>query len=373
MFKKFGKISIVAVLALSLTAGLAGCGKQSTAESTSTPSASAAPTATPAAAKEILINGAGSSFINPLFQKMFSEYNKLHPNVKVNYQSVGSGAGQKQLAAGTIDFAASDAFMTDDQIKTVKEGVIHIPMTFGAEAITYNVQDTDGKQVEKGLKLTADTLSGIYLGTIKNWNDPQIMKENPDMKLPNKPINVVHRTDGSGTTAIFTDYLSNVNDTWKTKVGSNTSVSWPVGDGGKGNEGVSGLVKQTPGSIGYVELAYAVNNNLPYAQMKNAAGKYVYPTLEAASLAAGAAPSRIQNDDTRISLVNMPGDAAYPIVGQTWVLLKGKYDDAEMKKAIIDLIKWAYTDGQQYSEALLYAKVPDAIVKINDKNIEKVQ
>ncbi|MFC5648861.1 phosphate ABC transporter substrate-binding protein PstS [Paenibacillus solisilvae] len=313
------------------------------------------------------ITAAGSTFVNPLFSKMFSEYNKLHADIRVNYQSIGSGGGIKQLTEGTIDFAASDAFMTDEDISKVKNGVIHIPVTVGAEAIIYNL---DG--IDKGLKLTQETLADIFLGKITKWNDAKLKADNADLSLPDLAITPVYRSDGSGTTAIFTDYLSTVNPEWKEKVGQGKSVQFPVGVGGKGNEGVAGQVKQTPGSIGYAELAYAVNNNISYAQVRNKDGNFVSPSLEAATLAAETAAANMPAD-TRVSIVEKSGEKAYGIVGFTWALLNVEYDDADKKKAIIDLVKWAYRDGQQYSEELLYAKIPEAIAKLNDTNIAKIQ
>jgi phosphate transport system substrate-binding protein len=293
---------------------------------------------------------------------MFSEYNKLHPEIKVNFQSIGSGAGIQQLTQGTVDFGASDAFMDDNQIAAVKNGVVQIPVTVGAEAIIYNI---DG--VQKGLKLTQETLSNIYLGKITKWNDPKIVADNAGVKLPDLAITPIYRSDGSGTTAIFT-----VNLEWKDKVGKGTSVKFPVGVGGKGNEGVAGQVKQTPGAIGYVELAYAETNKMAYAQLRNKDGKFVYPSVAAATFAATNA-AKDMPEDTRVSIVEKPGDQSYGIVGISWALVNTKYADADKKQAIIDLIKWAYRDGQQYSEALTYAKIPEDIAKINDKNIAKVK
>ncbi|RED76049.1 phosphate ABC transporter substrate-binding protein PstS [Cohnella phaseoli] len=317
--------------------------------------------------KEIMITSAGSTFINPLFSKMFSEYNKLHPEIKVNYQSIGSGGGIKQLTEGTIDFAASDAYMSDEEIAAVKDGVIHIPVTVGAEAIIYNV---DG--VENGLKLTQETLADIYLGKISKWNDPKLKMDNPDLNLPDLDITPVYRSDGSGTTAIFTDYLSTVSAEWKEKVGQGKSVPFPVGVGGKGNEGVAGQVKQTPGSIGYTELAYAENNKIHYAQIRNKDGNFVYPSLEAATIAAESAAQNMP-EDTRVSIVEKDGANAYGIVGITWALLNVNYADSEKKQVITELLEWVYRDGQQYSEPLQYAKIPEAIAKLNDSNMEKIK
>lgn len=375
MFKGLRKKSLLAAILAAITLTATACGNtnqgSSAADTKAAATTKAADTKTgdnnSTSTKQYMLNAAGSTFINPLFTKMFSEYNKLHPEIKVNYQSIGSGGGIKQLTEGTVDFAASDAFMADDKIKEVKNGVIHIPVTVGAVAIIYNV---DG--VDKGLKLTQETLTNIYLGKITKWNDAKIKADNPDVKLPDLAITPVYRSDGSGTTAIFTDYLSTVSPEWKEKVGQGTAVKFPVGIGGKGNEGVAGQVKQTPGAIGYTELAYATVNKLAYAQLRNKDGKFVYPSLEAASLAAETAASNMPAD-TRVSIVEKPGEKSYGIVGFTWALLNEKYDDADKKKVIIDLVKWVYRDGQQYSNDLTYAKIPESIAKINDQNIAKIK
>ncbi|REE81575.1 phosphate ABC transporter substrate-binding protein (PhoT family) [Paenibacillus taihuensis] len=354
MSKKWKWFSIGMVAAMTVVVSACGSNQGETSDNSSS-------------SKEITITAAGSTFVNPLFSKMFSEYNKLHPEIKINYQSIGSGGGVKQLTEGTIDFAASDAFMSDEEIGAVKNGVVHIPVTVGAEAIIYNI---DG--VDKGLKLTQETISDIYLGTIKKWNDPKLKADNPDLNLPDLEITPVYRSDGSGTTAIFTDYLSTVSPEWKEKVGQGKSVQFPVGVGGKGNEGVAGQVKQTPGSIGYAELAYAENNHINYAQLRNKDGKFVYPSLEAATIAADDAAQNMPAD-TRVSIVEKAGEKAYGIVGISWALLNTNYADATKKQVITDLIKWVYRDGQQYSEPLFYAKIPDGIAKINDDNVAKIK
>ena len=358
MLKNIKKFIVTATILTTITATLVGCGtakspgeiKKSTTES-----------------KGNMINAGGSSFVNPLFSKMFSEYNKLNPQVKVNYQSIGSGAGIKQLTEGTIDFAASDAYMKDEDISKVKNGVIHIPITVGAVAVIYNVEGVD-----KGLKLTQETLSGIYLGNIKKWNDPIIKADNADAKLPDLAITPVYRSDSSGTTSIFTDYLTTVSKDWKDKVGQGKAVKFPAGIGAKGNEGVAGQVKQTPGSIGYAELAYATVNKISYAELKNKDGKFVAPSLEAATLAAEAAATNMPKD-TRVSLVEKPGEKSYGIVGFAWILANTKYDDPAKKKVIIDLIKWANTDGQNYSNDLHYGKLPESIIKLNEENIANIK
>ncbi|MHB8280456.1 MAG: phosphate ABC transporter substrate-binding protein PstS [Candidatus Humimicrobiaceae bacterium] len=356
-------VTIMALLIVTLSVTVfTGCKTTSSQETTTI-----AAEASSASTKQYMLTAAGSSFVNPLFTKMFSEYNKLHPEIKVNYQSIGSGGGIKQLTEGTVDFAASDAFLSDDQIKEIKNGVIHIPVTVGAVAIIYNVEGVD-----KGLKLTQQTLTDIYLGKITKWNDAKLKADNPDLKLPDLAITPVYRADGSGTTAIFTNYLSTVSPEWKEKVGQGTAVKFPVGIGAKGSEGVAGQVKQTPGTIGYVELAYATVNKLTYTQLRNKDGKFVYPSLEAATLAAETAALNMP-PDARVSIVEKPGEKSYGIVGFSWVLLNEKYDDADKKKVIIDLIKWVYRDGQQYSNDLGYAKIPETIAKINDQNIAKIK
>jgi len=359
MIKNLKKFLVVATVLTTLTGALAGCAaKPATKTETATGTATT---------KEYMINAGGSSFVNPLFTKMFSEYNKLNPNVKVNYQSIGSGAGIKQLVAQTVDFAASDAYMSADDEKTVKNGVIHIPITVGAVAVIYNV---DG--VDKGLKLTQETLSQIYLGNIKKWNDAKIKADNAGVTLPDLAITPVYRSDSSGTTSIYTDYLTTVSPEWKEKVGQGKAVKFPAGIGAKGNEGVAGQVKQTPGSIGYTELAYATVNKIAFADLRNKDGKFVAPSLEAATLAAETAAVDMPKD-TKVSIVEKSGEKAYGIVGFSWILANTTYADADKKKVIVDLIKWANTDGQQYANDLYYGKLPDAIIKINEENIATIK
>lgn len=301
------------------------------------------------------MTGAGATFPYPLYSKWFDVYNKK-AGVQINYQSVGSGAGIQQLSQRTVDFGASDAPMTDEQLKAAPGEVLHIPTVMGAVVVTYNLAGVD-----KGLKLTPDTLSGIFLGSVKKWSDPRIAADNPNVKLPDADIAVVHRSDGSGTTNIFTDYLSAVSPEWKSKVGKGTSVNWPVGIGGKGNEGVAGLVKQTPGSIGYVELAYAEQNKLPYADMKNQAGKFVKPSIEGTTAAAAGAAANMP-DDLRVSIVNAPGDTSYPISGFTYILVYKDQTDEVKGKAVVDFLWWAVHDGEKYANGLLYAPLPDPVL-----------
>ena len=331
-----------------------------------------APSAQPAAATQTgavtsakELTGAGATFPYPIYSKWFDVYNQK-TGVKINYQSVGSGAGIQQLTQRTVDFGASDAPMTDEQLKAAPGEVLHIPTVIGAVVITYNVAGVD-----KGLKLTPEVLSGIYLGTITKWSDPKIASDNPGLKLPDNDVAVVHRSDGSGTTNIFTDYLSSVSPDWKSKVGKGTSVNWPVGLGAKGNEGVAGQVKQVPGSIGYVELAYAVQNKLPYANMKNQAGQFVEPTLDSTTAAAAGAASNMP-EDLRVSIVNAAGEKAYPIAGFTYILAYKEQDDAAKGKAMVDFLWWGVHDGEQYATDLLYAPLPKEVVARDEAKIKSI-
>ena len=281
------------------------------------------------------INAAGATFPYPIYSKWFDEYHKLHPNAQINYQSIGSGGGIRQLTDKTVDFGASDGPMTDDQLKQAGFTILHFPTVLGADVPSYNIPGVTAE-----LKFTPEALAGIYLGKITKWNDPAIAGPNPGVKLPAEDIVVVHRSDGSGTTYIWTDYLSKVSPEWKSKVGTNTSVNWPVGLGGKGNEGVAGLVKQTPDSIGYIELIYAVQNNIPYGWVKNPAGDFIKPSLAGVSAAAAGA-AKSMPDDFRVSITNAPGKTAYPISSFTWLLIPAQIQDAAKKAAIKDFLAWA--------------------------------
>jgi phosphate transport system substrate-binding protein len=305
---------------------------------------------------QTLINGAGATFPYPIYSKWFDEFHKVRSNVQINYQSIGSGGGIRQLEAGTVDFGASDQPMTDEQLKKHKTRVLHFPTVLGAVVATYNVPGVSAE-----LSFTPEALAGIFLGTIKSWNDPQIAKANPGVKLPSGNILVVHRSDGSGTTFIFTDYLAKVSPAWKSKVGAGTSVSWPAGLGAKGNEGVSGLVKQTPNSLGYVELIYAIQNKMPYGRVKNAAGQFVKPSLEGVTAAAAGYASSIP-EDFRVSITNAPGKQAYPVSSFTWLLIPDRIADAGKKAALVEFLHWMLGPGQKSSEALFYAPLPKAIV-----------
>jgi phosphate transport system substrate-binding protein len=312
---------------------------------------------------ETLINGAGATFPYPIYSKWFSEYAKVDTSVKFNYQSIGSGGGIKQTLARTVDFGASDKFLTDAEMKGAPGKLLHIPTVMGAVVVTYNIPG-----VAKGLKLSSEDVADIFLGRISKWSDPKITNDNPGVKLPDKPIIVVHRSDGSGTTAIFTDYLSAVNNEWKQKVGMGAAVKWPVGLGGKGNEGVAGQIKNTPYTIGYVELAYATENKLPYASLKNRDGLFVEPTIKATTAAAIGA-SKHMPDDFRISLVNQPGREAYPIVGFTWLLIYEQQRDQVKGRKLVEFLKWELKHGQKMAGSLMYAPLPENVVKMVEKAI----
>lgn len=303
------------------------------------------------------IHGAGASFPAPLYAKWFAEYQKSHPHVLINYQSIGSGGGIRQFSQEkTVFFGASDAPMTDEQLKTAGAPVVHVPTVLGAVAITYNVPG-----IEKGLQLSGKVLGDIFMGKITQWSDPAIVKLNPSRKLPSLPVVVVHRSDGSGTTHIFTDYLSKVSPDWKTKVGAGTAIKWPVGLGGKGNEGVAGQVKQTPGSIGYVELVYAEKIGLAYAALQNKTGAYVLPSLEAVTASAEGALKTIPAD-YRVSLTDADGAKSYPVSGFTYLLVWKNMPEPVKGKSMIEFLKWAVTDGQKFAPDLQYAPLPKTLV-----------
>lgn len=306
---------------------------------------------TASAADKLLVNGAGATFPFPLYSKWFAEYNKLKPDLQFNYQSIGSGGGIQQITNKTVDFGASDAPMKDEQLAAAP-GTVHIPTVLGAVVVTYNAPVPQ-------LRLTPETLSGIFLGKITKWNDPAIAKVNPGTKLPDADIAVIHRSDGSGTSNIFTDYLSKVSPEWKAKVGAGTSVKWPAGLGAKGNEGVTGLVKQTPGAIGYVELAYANQNKLPMAELQNKDGAFVKPTMESTSAAAAGI---VVPDDFRVSITNASGKDAYPMASFTYILVPRDQQDSAKGAAVVNFLWWAVHDGQQFAQPLDYAPLPKAVV-----------
>jgi len=303
---------------------------------------------------QMLINGAGATFPYPIYSKWFDEYAKVDPSVRFNYQSIGSGGGQKQIIAQTVNFGASDGPMSDDNLAKAPGKILHIPTVAGAVVITYNLTNNPK------LKLDSDTLVNIYLGNITRWNDSKIAALNPDVKLPAADIIVVHRADGSGTTFIFTDYLTSVSPVWADTAGKGTSVKWPAGIGlaAKGNEGVAGQVKQLSGAIGYVELIYAKQNNMPYADVKNLSGNFITPSLD--SITAALATAKIP-DDFRFSMVNAPGDRAYPISGTTWLLVYQHQKDAAKGKKIVEFLKWAMTKGETMAPSLDYAPLPESV------------
>ena len=307
------------------------------------------------------LNGAGATFPNPMYSKWFSEYHKIHSDVQVNYQPIGSGGGIRQVTAGTVDFGASDMPMTDKQLQDAKAlNILNIPTVLGAVVPAYNIPGVSGE-----VKFTPDALAGIFLGKISKWNDKAITSANPGVNFPDKEIIVVHRSDGSGTTFIWTDYLSKISPEWKGQVGSDTSVKWPVGLGQKGNEGVAGSLRQMSGAIGYVELIYAVQNNIPYGSVRNAAGVFVKASLEGVTAAAASAPK--MPADFRVSITNAPGKDAYPISSFTWLLIPAQSKDAAKGKILADFLSWMVTDGQKMTSALAYAPLPDNVAaKVKD-------
>lgn len=313
------------------------------------------------------ITAAGATFPAPVYQKWFGDYHNAHPDVQVNYQSIGSGAGIQQLISGTVDFGASDMPMTDEQISKLKVHPLHFPTVMGAVVPTYNVPG-----VAQDLKFSGEVLAGIFMGTIKKWNDPALAKDNPGVKLPKDDIVVVHRSDGSGTSFIWTDFLSKVSPEWKSKVGANTSVSWPVGLGGKGNEGVSGTVKQTPDSIGYVELIYAVQNKMNYGSVKNSSGEFVKADLESVTEAAAGAAKNMP-PDFRVSITNAPGKKAYPISSFTWMLIPSAIPDAKKSASIKAFLQWMLADGQKMAPMLDYASLPKQVIAQETKQIAQIK
>jgi phosphate transport system substrate-binding protein len=318
------------------------------------------------AAGQTTLNGAGATFPYPMYSKWFSEYHKLHPDIQMNYQSIGSGGGIRQVIAGTVDFGASDGPMTDDQMKEAKMTILHLPTVLGADVPAYNIPGVTGE-----LKFTPEALAGIFLGKITKWDDKAITSANPGVNLPDKDIIVVHRSDGSGTTYIWTDYLSKVSSDWQGQVGTGTSVKWPVGLGGKGNEGVAGMVRQLPGSVGYVELIYAVQNNIAYGSVKNAAGNFVKASLESVTAAAASAPK--MPADFRVSITNAPGKDAFPISSFTWLLVPEQSKDAAKGKILADFLNWMVTDGQKMTAALSYAPLPEGVVQKEKEAIKLVK
>ena len=312
------------------------------------------------------LNGAGATFPNPMYQKWFSEYHKAHPDIQFNYQSIGSGGGIRQVLAQTVDFGASDGPMTDEQLAQAKTKILHIPTVMGAVVPAYNVPG-----VSSELKFTPEALAGIFLGKITTWNDPAIAKANPGVNLPNQTIIVIHRSDGSGTTYIFTDYLSKVSSDWQNGPGKGTSVKWPVGLGGKGNEGVAGMIRQMQGGIGYIELIYAVQNKIDYGSVKNASGTFVKASLD--SVTAAAASAKSMPADFRVSITNAPGKDAYPISSFTWLLIPEKSKEANKGKILADFLTWMVDDGQKMTAELSYAPLPENVAVKVKGAIKQVQ
>jgi phosphate transport system substrate-binding protein len=321
---------------------------------------------------DLSINGAGASFPEPIYSKWFDEFHKKDPSVQINYQAIGSGGGIRQITEGTVDFGATDGPMNDDQLKAYQDKhgfpILHFPTVLGAAVPTYNIPGVSAE-----LNFTPEALAGIFLAKITKWNDPVIADANKGVSLPANDIIVVHRSDGSGTTYIWTDFLSKVSDEWKKKVGPpNTSIQWPTGLGGNKNEGVAGLVKQTPNSIGYVELIYAIQNHMSYGRVKNSSGQFIKADL-ASVTAAAAGAAKSMPEDFRVSITNAPGKTAYPISSFTWLLIPSKFSDASKRDAIKGFVKWMLADGQNDTESLAYAKLPKEVVSMELRALNKVQ
>jgi phosphate transport system substrate-binding protein len=315
---------------------------------------------------QLQLNGAGATFPYPIYSKWFNDYIKVDPSVRFNYQSIGSGGGIKQITEQTVDFGASDGPLSDEQLKAAPGHLMHFPTVMGAVVLTYNIPG-----VSVSLKFTPEAIAGIYLGKITKWNDPALTGPNPGVPLPNQDILVVHRSDGSGTTYIFTDYLSKVSPEWEKRVGKNTSVNWPVGLGGKGNEGVTGLVKQSPNSIGYVELIYALSNKLPFGDVKNRAGNFVKPSLQSVTAAAAGYAAQMP-DDFRVVITNAAGADAYPISGMTWLLVYEQQKDVQKGRKLVQFLEWMMHDGQKLAPALDYAPLPKEVVVKEEQALHRI-
>lgn len=316
-----------------------------------------------ASAQTLQLNGAGATFPYPLYSLWFDTYRSVNPQVQINYQAIGSGGGIRQITAQTVDFGGSDAALSDEQLAAAPGELLHIPTVIGSVAIVYNLQG-----VETGLKLTPEVVSGIYLGEITRWNDERIAQLNPSVELPDLAIAVVRRSDGSGTTNIFTNYLSEISPEWRDTVGAGTSVAWPVGLGGQGNAGVAGLVRQIPGGIGYVEIAYALQNDMTYAALQNQSGRFILPTVEATSLAA----NKPMPEDLRAIIVNTPDPNGYPIAGFTWLLVYKEQQDAQKGQALVDFLWWAVHEGQELAPQLEYAPLPANVVTMVEEKIASI-
>src|SRR5262245_46868862 len=355
-----GMKNFVLALTIALFVVLTGCNESAT------PSAADLNRGATSGGK-VLISAAGATFPYPMYSKWFDEYRKKFPQVEINYQSIGSGGGVRQVLEGTVDFGASDMPMTDEQISQAKAKILHFPTVLGAVVPAYNIPG-----VTQELNFTPEALSGIFLGKIKKWNDPAITKANAGVTLPANDIVVIHRAEGSGTTFVWVDYLAKVSPEWKSKVGVNSSVNWPVGLGGKGNEGVAGAIKQTPNSVGYIELIYAIQNNMPFAKVQNSSGKFVKADLMSVTAAAAGAAKQMP-EDFRVSITNAPGPDVYPISSFTWLLIPSKIADEAKKKTMKDFLQWMLTDGQNMVEALSYAKLPAEVVAMEQKAIGAIE
>lgn len=355
--RSFVRAVLVAV-PVTLAVAAAACGGGQPAGDQASPAAGGG--------QSLQINGAGATFPYPIYSKWFDEYHKQHPQVEINYQSIGSGGGIRQVTNETVFFGATDGPMTDEQLKAAPGRLLHFPTVLGADVPVYNLPGV------ADLKFTGPLLASIFLGKVTKWNDPAIAAVNPGVSLPSSEITVVHRSDGSGTTYIWVDYLSKVSPEWKEKVGVATSVNWPAGVGGKGNEGVAGLVRQTPGSIGYVELVYALQNQIPFGHVQNANGEFVKATTETVTAAAAAAAAQMPAD-FRVSITNAAGAGAYPISSFTWMLLFEDPKDKAQAKAMVEFLKWALTDGQQFASQLGYAPLPAEVVKQELTQLETIK
>ena len=320
-----------------------------------------------AANAPVVLDGAGSTFVYPILAQWVKAYQRLHPGIEIAYDAVGSGRGISRMLARTVDFGATDGPMTDAELRHARTPIVHIPVILGAVVPAYNLPGVNGE-----LKFTPAALAGIYLGTVKRWDDPELVRANPGLRLPDRAISVLFRTDGSGTTYVWTDYLSKVSEAWKGKVGRNTSVNWPVGLGGKGNEGVAGLVKQTPNSVGYVELIYALQNKLPYGLVQNASGEFVKADLPSVTAAAGAF-AKAMPADFRVSITNPPGKGAYPIASFTWLLVPASPGDPRKGRVIVDFLKWMLADGQKMTDALSYAPLPKDVVGLVQDSLGQIR
>jgi phosphate transport system substrate-binding protein len=350
------RLSLAATIGLALVAAACGGGPPVTGDA-----------AAGSSGGTLQINGAGATFPYPIYSKWFDEYHKKNPQVQINYQSIGSGGGIRQISNETVFFGATDGPMTDEQLKAAPRPILHFPTVIGADVPVYNLPGLSAE-----LKFTGPVLADIFLGKIKKWNDPAIAKANAGVALPSMDITVVHRSDGSGTTYIWADYLAKVSPEWKERVGVSTALNWPTGVGGKGNEGVAGLVSQTPGSVGYVELIYALQNKIAFGAVQNANGEFVKATTDSVTAAAAAAAAQMPAD-FRVSITNASGQGAYPVSSFTWLLLYEDPPDKAQSKAIVDFVKWALTDGQQYASQLGYAPLPADVVKQEIAALEKVK